>query len=202
MAPHENPNSYVNRKSFHSVLLQAICDHRLLFTDAYAGEAGSIHDYTLFRRSPFYRGMNNGEIIFHNDSFLIGDSAYKLDMKLIVPVKNDRQLTRRELHFNRILSKLRVKIENAFAYLKGRFRRLKFVESTRLDIISLLIVSACILHNVCILEDDLPAEMINLNDEHREILNNPNNDPDLNEEIIMRRANTKRNNIINGLNIE
>ena len=44
-------NSYVNRKRFHSVLLQGVCNHKMEFTYCYAGEAGSIHDANLLRRS-------------------------------------------------------------------------------------------------------------------------------------------------------
>lgn len=47
VAPKENHNSYINRKSYHSVLLQGVCDHRMLFIDVYAGEVGSIHDMTV-----------------------------------------------------------------------------------------------------------------------------------------------------------
>lgn len=46
MAPKESHVSYINRKGYHSVLLQGVCDHQKLFTNVYAGEAGSIHDYT------------------------------------------------------------------------------------------------------------------------------------------------------------
>lgn len=37
-APSDCPASYVNRKGVHSILLQAVCDHELVFTDCYAGE--------------------------------------------------------------------------------------------------------------------------------------------------------------------
>jgi len=45
-APKQNKNSYVNRKGYHSLLLQGICDHEMLFTDVYCGEVGSMHYYT------------------------------------------------------------------------------------------------------------------------------------------------------------
>ena len=37
-APFVSHNSHVNRKGAHSVVLQGVCDHELLFTDCYAGE--------------------------------------------------------------------------------------------------------------------------------------------------------------------
>lgn len=76
--------------------------------------------------------------------------AYKLSNFLMVGFKHNRPLSQREKNFNLTLNKCRVTIEHAFALLKGRFRRLKLLETQKLDLIALLIVSACILHNVCI----------------------------------------------------
>lgn len=42
--PNEHSNSYINRKGFHSMLLQGICDHRMKFIDVYTGICGSVHD--------------------------------------------------------------------------------------------------------------------------------------------------------------
>ena len=36
-APIECPENYVNRKNFHSVVLQVVCDHEMRFTDCYCG---------------------------------------------------------------------------------------------------------------------------------------------------------------------
>lgn len=72
-----------------------------------------------------------------------------------------------ERPFNRINSETRVIIEQSFSLLKGRFIRLKLCETQRLDIISSIILSACILHNLCIQEDDIPND-INLERELEE----------------------------------
>lgn len=64
-APKEYPNSYVNRKKFHSVLLQGVCDEKMRFIDCYAGEAGSIHDSCLFRRSSLFRKISNSMLIIY-----------------------------------------------------------------------------------------------------------------------------------------
>jgi DDE superfamily endonuclease len=58
-APHDSPSSYVNRRGFHSILLQAVCDHELRFLDCYAGEVGSIHDACMLHRSDFMEKLNN-----------------------------------------------------------------------------------------------------------------------------------------------
>ena len=42
--PHEHPQVYVNRKKFHSIVLQGICAHNLQFLHVVAGWPGSVHD--------------------------------------------------------------------------------------------------------------------------------------------------------------
>lgn len=153
--PQNYPNSYINRKGYPSVLLQGICDSRKLFLDVYAGEPGSIHDARLLQKSDFYQRLRNNEIVFPNDTHLIGDLAYPLSKNLLVGFKDNGHLTERQRLFNRKLSEARVVVENAFGLLKCRFRRLKFTETVKLELLSLLIVSACILHNFCILNNDL-----------------------------------------------
>lgn len=168
LPPKDHPNSYCNRKNFHSILLQGVCDNRKLFTHVYTGEPGSIHDNRLFEKSDLYEDIENGEITFPNNSHILGDLAYKLTEYLIVGFKNNGFLTDRQRNFNIKLSQIRVTIENAFALLKGRFRRLKFIETVRLDLISLLIISSCILHNLCILNGDETDDIMNIQQELEE----------------------------------
>lgn len=102
----------------------------------------------LFRKSDLYERIKNLSVEFYEDSYLVGDLAYKLSTNLLVGFKNINELNIREKNFNNKLSQCHVAIENAFSLLKCRFRRLKYLETIRLDLISLLIISACILHNV------------------------------------------------------
>ena len=46
VAPKQFPNLYFNRKKFHSVILQGVCNHAKLFIDIHAGEAG-LDYYTI-----------------------------------------------------------------------------------------------------------------------------------------------------------
>ncbi|KAJ8949671.1 hypothetical protein NQ314_008132 [Rhamnusium bicolor] len=96
VAPKNNRNSYVNRKNFHSVLLQGVCDHKMLFTDVYTGEVGSLHDYTLYRRSELYLAIQTQQIRFFDGTHLVGDLAYKLHRNLMVGFKDNGHLTLRQ----------------------------------------------------------------------------------------------------------
>jgi hypothetical protein len=56
--------------------------------------------------------------------------------------------------FNKLLSGTRVIIENSFGSLKGRFRRLQYVEMNDIAYVVKAVITACILHNICILNQD------------------------------------------------
>ncbi|XP_066595395.1 uncharacterized protein [Prorops nasuta] len=173
-----NGNSYVNRKGYHSMLLQGICDNKMLFTDIYAGEAGSLHDYTLYKRSEFYKDMQNGKVNFFRGSYLLGDLAYKLSTSLIVGFKDNGYLNHRQKLFNQKLSQIRVKIENAFGLLKS-----------------------CILHNICILNNE-ELEALNYHQQNETDISSYEEEDDMDEEEenpehdSRNMANLKRNEIM------
>lgn len=50
-APTESPENYINRKGFHSIILQGICDYKLRFIDVFTGICGSVHDARVWRLS-------------------------------------------------------------------------------------------------------------------------------------------------------
>lgn len=161
---------------------------------------GSVHDYTVFLRSEL---SGRGAESFPDDTHLVGDLAYKLTERMLVAFKNNGRLTPREIHFNQTLSKARVKIENTFALLKGRFRRLKYMETVRPELTCLLVAAACLLHNLCLLAGDMPHNILDVDldaEQQNEIYNNPNNNLDIympqNEN---HRAQIKRNDIMNTL---
>ncbi|XP_044596825.1 protein ALP1-like isoform X2 [Cotesia glomerata] len=70
--PADNGNDFFNRKKYCSINLQAVVDSRTRFTNVYCGEPGSLHDARVFRRSSLYHSaIENEEILFPNDTFII-----------------------------------------------------------------------------------------------------------------------------------
>lgn len=63
---------------------------------------------------------------------------------MITPFKDHGNLTPRQPRFNFIHS------SRAFSLLKGRFRRLKYLNMLRIRDIPTVIIAACTLHNVCL----------------------------------------------------
>ncbi|XP_071635288.1 putative nuclease HARBI1 [Temnothorax longispinosus] len=154
-APVEDANSYINRKGFHSMNVQVVCDSQGLFTHCYAGQPGSVHDARVFRNSPVARFLEFPEEYFPNDSHIIGDAAYGIHPHIMVPFRNNGHLTIRQTNFNFCLSSSRMAVERAIGQLKICFRIL-------LDCLPLIdikkipefIIACCVLHNICILQND------------------------------------------------
>jgi len=53
-APKKSANSYLTRKCFHAITLQAVCNDKLRTIDAFAGYPGSVGDRRIFTNSLIY----------------------------------------------------------------------------------------------------------------------------------------------------
>lgn len=147
-APSIEPAAYINKKGFHSVVLQAVVDSRLFFMDCYAGWPGSVHDARVFRNSPLF---SYGPSCCSARRFIIGDAAYPLLSWLIVPYRDNGRLShvQRNLH-----AATRCVVERAFALLKRRFRRLKYLDMKHMEDMMLVILTCCTFRNICLQNDD------------------------------------------------
>ena len=67
---------------------------------------------------------------------------------------NNGHLTADQRHFNYILSSVRQTVERCIRLLKGRWRKLQFIDHLDIELLVLIIISACILHNFCLIHDD------------------------------------------------
>ncbi len=117
-------------------------------------------------------------MIFFN-KYILGDGGYPNLSWLMIPYKDiGRGLTQKQTYFNVKHSKTRIKVEQAFGLLKGRWRCLLHKLEVSFEIVSYIITVCCILHNICEERHDflLPEEQyhdaeadssneININDE-------------------------------------
>lgn len=149
-APMQHPETYVNRKGYHSVILQAVCREDMRFTHVVAGNVGSCHDSRVLRKSDLWE---SGPALC-GDAHLIGDAAYPLRKWLITPYRDNGHLSPQQRRFNTCLSTTRVTVERAFGLYKGRFRRLQYVDTHSIQTTVNLIIVCCILHNICIFNED------------------------------------------------
>ncbi|CAN7988265.1 unnamed protein product, partial [Ixodes pacificus] len=141
-------STYVNRHHFPSFTLQAVCDRRKRFVDVFTGHPSKVHDGRVFRTSSIAAKLP--QICSVDKYHILGDAAYPIREYLLTPYRNYGKQTRKERIFNAKFSGTRVLIENAFADLKNRFRRLKQLEFWGVDFSTKFIIACCVLHNLCI----------------------------------------------------
>ncbi|XP_055999976.1 putative nuclease HARBI1 [Ostrea edulis] len=148
---------YYNRKDYYSIVLQAVVREDLRFTNIFAGFPGKVHDARVLRQSPLFQ---NGQALC-GEGHLLGDSAYPNMSWLLTPFRDNGRLTNVQLHYNYTHSSIRSTVERAFGLLKGRFTRLQHINQNEVESIIHTIVTGCILHNICIMNDDNFREFLN-----------------------------------------
>lgn len=77
-APLEQKQSYVTRHHNYAIILQAVCDHNLLYRDVYYGQPGSVGDLRTFERSPLHETLLRCPYVMDDDEHILGDGAYPL----------------------------------------------------------------------------------------------------------------------------
>ncbi|KAK4885738.1 hypothetical protein RN001_002009 [Aquatica leii] len=169
--PIKDQTSYCNRHHYHSMILQAVCTADYSFTDVFAGYPGSVHDARVFYNSPLGRKIDTAPLqLFPNvNNHILGDSAYKCTSYVLTPFRDDGHLSRQQKNFNYKLSATRVFIEQCFGLLKGRFRILKHVNVYNTKLISKIIVACCVLHNICISQNDYLVVEVGSDDSHGQL---------------------------------
>lgn len=161
-APRVHKEGYFNRKRYYSIALQGIVNYDKKFISVYCGEPGSLHDSRVLRKSKIYRkAQEDPSVYFFNNTFLLGDTAYPSLDWLVPPFRDNGMLSSVERRFNVLHSSARVIVEHVFGLLKGRFRRLlHFNELSDINFIVNLIACGCILHNMCVDNNDtMPTDL-------------------------------------------
>ncbi|KAH6944310.1 hypothetical protein HPB50_002683 [Hyalomma asiaticum] len=153
--PNESPHSYFNRKKFPSLILQGICNHENKFIDVLVGFPGSAHDARVLREGPFFEVAASK----CSNGYILGDSAYPLLPWLMTPYKDTQQSFPAWKKKYKCHSQQRISIEIAFGRLKQRFRRLYLVDAATIKQCCLIIMGACVLHNLCNEERDFFEEL-------------------------------------------
>ncbi|KAJ8937743.1 hypothetical protein NQ318_009153 [Aromia moschata] len=168
-APPHNANDYYNRNNIHSIILQGVCNDKKQFTDIYVGAPGRVHDARVFRNSGIFALLSGNNPPIEATEHLLGDAAYPLLPFLMKPYQDNGHLGDQQVTFNIRMSGVRSLIERTFGLLKGKFRRLKYIDMSLIEAVPMVITAACVLHNF-IISSDLEGNLDEDDDELEENL--------------------------------
>jgi hypothetical protein len=143
-----------------------VCDSQLLFLDAETGYAGSVGDSRVFRNSALAPRLE-GPWMLPPDLHLIGDSAYPLKDYLLVPYKDNGHLTPVDVRYNKRHASTRSAVERSIGLLKGKFRRLFYLDVNDYRGVTYLIYACVVLHNFILLKNGIHEEDIVLDPRRR-----------------------------------
>lgn len=148
LKPSQDEQNYRNRKGYHSLNVQLICDPQLRIRSIWPNFGGSTHDSYIWRVSRAQNFMLHLNAANEN-SWLIGDSGYPLQRYLLTPFRETE--TPAQQNYNICHIAARNCVERCIGVLKQRFRCLLKERSARYSpsFMAKVIKACAILHNMC-----------------------------------------------------
>lgn len=161
LKPAQEEHNYINRKGFHSLNVQIICDANLKIMNINANYPGSTHDAFIWRQSRVKEYLNSLYVNGHRRFWLLGDSGYPLEPYLMTPF-NTPDENSPEYRFNLRHMSARNVVERCIGVLKSRFRCLLRERTARYapEFVGSIVNACCVLHNMCIENNVIVPEEI------------------------------------------
>ncbi len=154
-APGNDEQAYVNRKNFHSINVQAICNADRRFVNVVACWPGRAHDSRIFTESRIGQEFAVGR---WNNCILLGDKGYGLQTFLLTPYNDPHSPAQRR--YNAAHMRTRVRIEQAFGVLKRRFAILHTGIRMFPNRACLIITACFVLYNILLDRRPVDAEEV------------------------------------------
>ena len=139
----ESKQSYICRKGYPSINVQAVADTNYMFLNIVARWTGSVNDSRIFRNSglcsEFETGVHSG--------YLLGDSGYGSKHFFMTPFL--KPITAAQKRYNIAHKKTRVVVEQMFGQWKRRFHCLHAeIRLPNPETICQVITACAVLHNI------------------------------------------------------
>ena len=162
--PKNGGSAYYNYKSFHSIVLLAICDAKYCFTFADIGSFGSTNGASVLSNSVFGQAfeqhpteLNLPSPSLHGDKDLpyviVGDDIFPLKPWLMKPYPG-KNLDQCQKIYNYKLSRARRTIENAFGILAAKWRIFRRAIRGDVALVEKIVQATICLHNYLRLTDN------------------------------------------------
>ncbi|XP_026745433.1 putative nuclease HARBI1 [Trichoplusia ni] len=148
--PAEDEHLFYNRKGFHSLNVQMICDYDLKITNVNTKFGGAAHDSHIWSAShvgTYMEGLHeSGEHVW-----LLGDSGYPQRPWLMTPILNCEPGSQEDTYTRRHVQ-ARSRIERCFGLLKARWRCMlrHRVLHYHPEMASKITNACCVLHNIAL----------------------------------------------------
>ncbi|XP_068612599.1 putative nuclease HARBI1 [Brachionichthys hirsutus] len=142
-APNNEDSSYVNKKGFHSVGCQLVCDARGLLLGAETCWPGGLKDADVLERSRLRQQLQGVQ-----DGWLLGDRRYPLKKWVMTPV--DCPESPAEFRYNLAHAATHEIVDRTFRAIQTRFRCLdgaKGYLQYSPERSSSILLACCVLHN-------------------------------------------------------
>ncbi|XP_061841157.1 putative nuclease HARBI1 [Nerophis lumbriciformis] len=142
-APNSEDSSYVNKKGFHSIGCQIVCDARGLLLSAETHWPGGLKGVEVLERSALYKQLQETQ-----EGYLLGDSRYPLKTWLMTPVACPQ--TPAEFEYNLAHAATHEIVDRTFRAIQTRFRCLdgtKGYLQYSPERSSSIVLACCVLHN-------------------------------------------------------
>ncbi|KAI2662548.1 hypothetical protein H4Q32_001427 [Labeo rohita] len=145
-APNADDSSYVNKKGFHSINCQLVCDARGLLLSAETHWPGSLTDRAVFKQSSVAKLFEEQD---NDEGWLLGDNRYPLKKWLMTPVQSPESPA--EYRYNLAHTTTHEIVDRTFRAIQTRFRCLdgaKGYLQYSPEKCSHIIQACCVLHNI------------------------------------------------------
>ncbi|CAG5855637.1 unnamed protein product [Menidia menidia] len=164
--PSDESQRYINRKLFHSIQIQGVCDHQCRFLDIFVGYPGSVPDERVLQNSPLYEQR----LYPPEGCCILGDGAYPCMAQPIAVITPYREPANSEIEarFNAHHARAHSAISRAFGMMRTRWRSIFFKDLEVQPVFAVQIIACCaVLHNFCLRDgDELEPEAEALQPDH------------------------------------
>jgi len=152
--PKDSPDSYRNKTGKTSLILQAVCDHKLKLIDCYCSCPGGMDSFEVLKTSNLFQRMQDeNPSMISKGSYLVADETYPLLPWILTPVRETTCQSNFIKVFNDVHKETKGAIDTALRALLTRFHRLRNLDMD-MDFACSFVCAVCTVYNHCLISGE------------------------------------------------